>query len=1117
LRKLTAQTLILGGVFGRNLQCIRGLPDLFQYLASSDSITFGRVVAEEPFVILQVGIYRVGPAAKTLMSHKHFSRFSLVLFGASISFAQVTLNTIPSRILGHPTAEGFNVTNFNPNLVEGREFYAPAGLAIDTNLTPPVIYVSDSGNNRVLAWKNPSSFINAAPADLVIGQPDMFTTIPSGPGSTFTAGLSAPTGVAVWNSDLYVVDSGNNRVLRFPKPFSNIGQQVPNLIIGQPSLNTRTGNYPSGQPTANGITLVASSNQVYSANIAFDSSGNLWLTDPGNRRVLEFKSSDISTNPATFPAASMVIGQQNLTSLQPNLTSDTKGAYNTTQFYVPEGIAFDSSGRLYVTDGDPSGGSPGQRVLVFNLTTSKTMIIGLPPQSGATPGQAILSRMLLNDASSVFFLPNDQGIGVVDKGHNRVLIFPPYDQWTDPLVAPPAVSVAGQNGDFTNGSPNNAPAGATYVPPATAGTMALPVASLLWNNELYLADTGNNRVIVLPLQGTTLGAGTRVLGQDRLNTNSINLIEGREFEFSPDTGLAVDSTGAIPHLYVADTGNHRVLGFKDLRSVNAGGKADIVIGQPDMQTAICNYNPMTSSGGDPNQPNQTSLCGPVGLAVDAQGNLYVADSLNGRVLRFPTPFSFQGTLEPADLVLGQRDFTSRFTDPSQFSMKNPYGVAFAPSGLLVSDISDNRVLYFSTTSAPLSIGESATKVYGQAQFNTIASGTDQASLAQPRHISADTDGIVYVVDSGNNRVQIFTDPNSALTPTTGAQATLTITDNLNSPRGVYVSPITGQIWVTDTNNNRVKQYPRFDQLQLNPAAATTIPAAAPTLALTQDQYGDLFVADFSHRVAIYFPALQTLNGANFLPDKPLAPGVVASICGPGSNCTTGAAPFNTPTLHAVNLPNPFPLPTQLGDIQVLFNGTPTPIYDVSASQINFVVPMGKQAGDIPTSGFATIQVVKVSTGQILAAGSVPMAVASPGIIELQYTGTQRQAAVLNQDNSVNGPHNPAARGSVIQIYATGQGFTPGAPADGSQPQSAVSTPVLPIVAIGACRVDDPAPPCNGSSSNLVYSGLNSFPGGWQINVRIPQSVAPGSQVPLAISINGATNTDLSFRMTIAVN
>jgi uncharacterized protein (TIGR03437 family) len=1055
------------------------------------------------------------------MSHKHISLFFLVLSGATTGFAQVTLNTVPSRILGHANAEGLNVTSFTPNLVEGRELYVPAGLAIDTTSSPPIIYVSDTGNNRVLAWKNPASFANAATADLVIGQPGFFTTRSSGPSTTFSAGLSAPTGLAVHNGDLYVADSGNNRVLRFPQPFANVGQEIPNLIIGQPSLNSRVTNYPSGQPSANGISLVASSNQVYSANMAFDSSGNLWLTDPGNRRVLRFKSSDVAASPATFLTADTVLGQQDFTSLLTNLTSDPAGAFNTRQFYVPEAIAFDASGRLYVSDADPASGSPGQRVLVFDLIASKVKIIGIPPQSGALT-KDVLNRTVLKDASSIFFLPNNQGVGIVDKGHSRVLIYPPYEQWTDAVVALPATQVAGQNSDFGNGNPNNAPIGATFVPPTSANVMALPAASIFWNNELYLADTGNNRVVVLPFQGSNFGSASRVLGQRLVDTNSINLIEGREFQFLVSTdanaGLAVDSTGSTPHLYVADTGNHRVLGFRDLRGVNAGSKADIVIGQPDFETAICNYSASSSTrGGDPNQPNQSSLCGPIGLAVDAAGNLYVADSLNGRVLRFPAPFAHSGPLEPADLVLGQRDFISKFTDPSQFSMKNPYGLAFAPTGLLVSDIADNRVLYFSTANgASLTNGKAADKLYGQSLFNTVASGTDGVSLNQPRHIASDTSGRVYVVDSGNNRVQIFPDPHSPITPAQGAQATLSITDSLNSPRGIYVSSLTGQIWVTDTNNNRVKQYPRFDQLPLNPAATTVIPAAAPTLAITVDQYGDLFVADFSHRVAIYFPALQTVNGASFLPGKPLAPGMVASICGPASNCTTGAAIFDTPTLHASSLPNPFPLPTQLGDIQVLFNGIPTPLYDVSASQINFVVPMGKQPGDVPTSGTASIQVIRVSTGQILAAGSVQMNVASPGIMELAYTGTTRQAAVLNQDNTVNGPNNAAARGTVIQIYATGQGFTPNAPPDGAAPQSSTPTASQPKVAIGACLVDNPAPPCNGDPGNIVYSGLNSYPGGWQINVRIPQSTAPGAQVPIAISIDDVPNSDLSFRMVIAV-
>jgi len=104
-----------------------------------------------------------------------------------------------------------------------------------------------------------------------------------------------------------------------------------------------------------------------------------------------------------------------------------------------------------------------------------------------------------------------------------------------------------------------------------------------------------------------------VLGQDRFDTFSVNLIEGREFAFVSqnaqgtcgDAALAIDSTGDTPHLYVTDPCNNRVLGFNDARKLTPGAKADIVIGQPDMQTALCNY-----PSGDVNQPRNPISAAP---------------------------------------------------------------------------------------------------------------------------------------------------------------------------------------------------------------------------------------------------------------------------------------------------------------------------------------------------------------------------------------------------------------------------------------------------------------------------------------------------------------------------
>ena len=68
--------------------------------------------------------------------------------------------------------------------MEGRELNNPYGVALDTSVTPARLYVSDTGNNRILAWKDAVAFTNGAKADLVIGQRDFFSTGGNGPGRT---------------------------------------------------------------------------------------------------------------------------------------------------------------------------------------------------------------------------------------------------------------------------------------------------------------------------------------------------------------------------------------------------------------------------------------------------------------------------------------------------------------------------------------------------------------------------------------------------------------------------------------------------------------------------------------------------------------------------------------------------------------------------------------------------------------------------------------------------------------------------------------------------------------------------------------------------------------------
>jgi uncharacterized protein (TIGR03437 family) len=1067
--------------------------------------------------------------------------------------ASVTLNSSPSRQIGQPVLVP---KTSHPNLVEGRELWNPSGIALDTSTTPPMVYVADTLNNRVLAWKNATGFSNGQMADLVIGQPDQYTTTPAGPSTTFTTGLAFPTGLAVYKGDLYVVDSGNNRVLRYRAPFTQFAQTgsypTPDLYVGQPSLKSNTANYPngsSGAPTAQGLYFASSSSNVFEAAVAFDSAGDMWVTDPGNRRVLEFKAADIA-NATVLPAAAVELGQLDFVSAQTALNAgNTNSQFVANQFAVPSRLAFDAAGNLYVSDADANSPSSLSRVLVFappfSSDQAAARIMGVVETSQIstlTTAQqtAVIDATRFVNPGGVFFLA-DSSVGVVDNGLNRILVFPPYASWpsASTTFSPQATGVLGQNGSFQKFGANGNTAPTVITPPANSSVLWAPSAAVLLpsTGELLVVDSGNNRVLAMPGQSGAVpfGNSTRVLGQDTMSMNSPNLIEGREFQFyngqTASAGIALDSSGSVPHLYVADPLNHRVLGFYDARKLAATGipkgqHADIVIGQPDFNTALCNY-----PTGDATQATASSLCHPNGLLADSSGNLYVADTYNGRVVRFPAPFANWPTtkvLETADLVLGQSNPNGApITDPSASTMAAPYGLAFTgTNGLLVSDITDNRVLYIpydsgqTTFLAGTDNGKAATKVYGQPDFVTVASGTGISNLSSPHHIAADANGQVYVADTGNNRVQIFADPHNPLTTSTGANAILTL-PNLSSPQAIFVNPATGEIWVSSVTGGYTSatRYPKYDTLQLNPASTGYVNVAGVALALLQDQYGDLFVADAYNRVAVYYQGLGGENAQASWAGQPLAPGVVASLYAVAS-----LTQFSTPSMPTGGLPlSAFPMPVTLADEQVLFNGTPAPLYYVGPAQINFVVPIGA-----PVTGTADVQVVQLSTGQVLGAGSVPLAQVSPAIFcgaagGCLATGGFYQAAVLNQDNSVNSTTNPALRGSVIQIFCTGQGALDNPPADGAAAgvSPLATTPQTPRVAIGTDFVDDmkllPGDPTDGQW--VLYSGLApGYAGLWQINVRIPMGVAPGLQTPLGIQYDGVGSGTLQslYHLSIAV-
>jgi DNA-binding beta-propeller fold protein YncE len=165
--------------------------------------------------------------------------------------------------------------------------------------------------------------------------------------------------------------------------------------------------------------------------------------------------------------------------------------------------------------------------------------------------------------------------------------------------------------------------------------------------------------------------------------------------------------------------------------------------------------------------------------------------------------------ESADLLLGQINFTTKITDPTSQTMASPYGLAFSGQGLLVSDLGNNRVLFFPGQSQNLTSGEAATIVFGQPQMNSSSPGNGLNQMFGPHHIAVDSDDRLYVADTFNGRVLIF---NRAPAAGNGAYAALTLTSGLRAPRGVNVNLATGDIWVADPGAGAAYRYPDFNNL-----------------------------------------------------------------------------------------------------------------------------------------------------------------------------------------------------------------------------------------------------------------------------------------------------------------
>ena len=228
-----------------------------------------------------------------------------------------------------------------------------------------------------------------------------------------------------------------------------------------------------------------------------------------------------------------------------------------------------------------------------------------------------------------------------------------------------------------------------------------------------------------------------------------------------------------------------------------------------------------------------------------------------------------------------------------------------------------------------------------------------------------------------------------------------------------------------------------------------------------------------------------VNGASYV-----GGGVV-----PGEIVTIFGAAMGPPGTVPLSLTVGGRLDTTLAGARILFNGVPAPLLYVSDKQSSAIVPYA-------VAGRTSVDVQVEYQGVQSDVVTAPVLASRPGIFSLDGSG-QGPLAILNENGSVNSPSNPADRGSIITIYATGGGERDPAVADGQILSDVLTKPSLPI----SVWFDNGPESDFNADGEVLYAGGSpgSVAGLLQINVRVPTSAVAGKTVAFGLAIGSERN------------
>jgi sugar lactone lactonase YvrE len=268
------------------------------------------------------------------------------------------------------------------------------------------------------------------------------------------------------------------------------------------------------------------------------------------------------------------------------------------------------------------------------------------------------------------------------------------------------------------------------------------------------------------------------LGSAHAPQSPANGVEATTVALDEPTGLAFDAAG---NLYIADTDENVV------REISAAGVISTVAG-----------NGTQGFSGDGGSATSAQLDSPMGVAVDASGNLYIADTLNNRIreVSASTITTIAGT--------GAAGYSGDGGPATAAELDQPTAIAVDSRGnIYIADTNNNRIREMNGGNISTVAGD------GQQAFSGDGGPATAAALDSPTGVAIDASLNIYIGDTGNQRVRMVASASGAISTIAGTGAEGFTADGpalsaaLSNPSGVYVDS-SGTVYVADSDNERIR-------------------------------------------------------------------------------------------------------------------------------------------------------------------------------------------------------------------------------------------------------------------------------------------------------------------------